>query len=253
VAVDAIAQGASVIVSYRTFLPFFFAFDDSLTDDHADPFIFSDLKSITHKDPQQATLLHLAKAGVAVYCPHSAVDAAPEGLNTWLADIVSGPHHSDRSVAIPCSTAPESHSPAGYGAIGRFSSRRVALAEILKRLADKLGGLRHVMVAQPVGASIQTTTVGSFGVCAGSGYDVLKGADVDLLVTGETSHHSALRAVQQGRTLVQVFHSNSERRYLHEVLSAKLREELRGAVPEAEVVVSKYDKDPFTIVDVAEL
>ncbi|CAM1503833.1 Fc.00g014240.m01.CDS01 [Cosmosporella sp. VM-42] len=233
VAVDAIGQGASVIVSYH-------------------PFIFSGLKSITNKDPQQATLLHLAKAGIAVYCPHTAVDAAPDGLNTWLADIISGPHHSARSVAIPCTTAPESHSSAGYGAIGHFDNR-VALPEILLRLAAKLGGLKHIMVASPVGADVKTTKVKSFGTCAGSGYDILKNADVDLIVTGETSHHSALRAIQQGRTLVQVFHSNSERGYLREVLRPRLEEELRVRVPEAEVVLSEYDKDPFTILDVLSL
>ncbi|KAF7544048.1 hypothetical protein G7Z17_g10257 [Cylindrodendrum hubeiense] len=233
VAVDAIGQGASVIVSYH-------------------PFIFSGLKSITNKDPQQATLLHLAKAGIAVYCPHTAVDAAPDGLNTWLADIVSGPHKSERSVAIPCSTAPPSHSPAGYGAIGHFG-QDVPLREIILRIAEKLGGLRHVMVASPVGSSVNTTKVKSFGVCAGSGYDVLKNADVDLIVTGETSHHSALRAIQQGRTLVQVFHSNSERGYLKEVLKPKLEEQLRTSVPDAEVILSEYDKDPFTILDVGEL
>ncbi|KJZ76762.1 hypothetical protein HIM_03639 [Hirsutella minnesotensis 3608] len=233
VATDATRQGASVIVSYH-------------------PFIFSGLKSITHKDSQQATLLRLAQAGIAVYCPHTAVDAAPEGLNTWLADVVSGPHKSARSVAIPCSTAPESHSPAGYGAVGHFDSP-VSLPEILRRLAQNLGGLRHVMVARPVGADVRTTSVRSFAVCAGSGYDVLKGADVDLLVTGETSHHSALRAIQQGRTLVQVFHSNSERAYLNEVLRPRLQELLRMSVPEAEVVLSEYDQDPFTILDVKEL
>ncbi|KAH6891063.1 GTP cyclohydrolase 1 type 2/Nif3 [Thelonectria olida] len=233
VAVDAIGQAVSVIVSYH-------------------PFIFSGLKSITNKDPQQATLLRLAKAGIAVYCPHTAVDAAPNGLNTWLADIVSGPHTSERSVAIPCTTAPETHSPAGYGAIGRFDEG-ISLREIILRLADKLGGLRHVMVASPVGADVKTTKVKSFGVCAGSGYDVLKNADVDLIVTGETSHHSALRAIQQGRTLVQVFHSNSERGYLKDVLKPKLEEELRKSVPEAEVVLSEYDNDPFTILDVNEL
>ncbi|KAH7157132.1 GTP cyclohydrolase 1 type 2/Nif3 [Dactylonectria macrodidyma] len=233
VAVDAIDQGVSVIVSYH-------------------PFIFSGLKSITNKDPQQATLLHLAKAGIAVYCPHTAVDAAPEGLNTWLADIVSGPHKSERSVAIPCSAAPPSHSPAGYGTIGHFD-QGVPLREVILRLADKLGGLRHVMIASPVGSSVGSTTVKSFGVCAGSGYDVLKNADVDLLVTGETSHHSALRAIQQGRTLVQVFHSNSERGYLKEVLKPKLEAQLRTSVPDAEVVLSEYDKDPFTILDVSEL
>ena len=222
-----------------------------------DPFIFSGLKSITHNDPQQATLIHLARAGIAVYCPHTAVDAAPQGLNTWLADIVSGPHPSDRSLAIPCSTAPEGHSPAGYGAIGHFQGQAAAegvlLVDILHRLAARLGGLRHVMVASPVGADVRKTRVRSFGVCAGSGYDVLKKADVDLLVTGETSHHSALRAIQQGRTLVTVFHSNSERAYLRDVLRPRLQEALRTSVPEAEVVVSEYDKDPFTILDVNEL
>ncbi|KAH7325023.1 NGG1 interacting factor Nif3 [Stachybotrys elegans] len=234
VAIDAISKSASVIVSYH-------------------PFIFSGLKSITTKDPQQATLLQLAKAGVAVYCPHTAVDAAPRGLNTWLADVVAGPHPSTRSVAIPCASAPESHSPAGYGALGHFSGEPVALPEILKRLASRLGGLRHVMVASPVGASVASTTVRSFGVCAGSGYDVLKNADVDLLVMGETSHHSALRAIQQGKTLVQVFHSNSERAYLGEVMRPSLEDLLRKTVPEAEVVLSEYDKDPFTILDVNEI
>lgn len=219
-----------------------------------DPFIFSGLKSVTNKDPQQATLLHLAKAGIAVYCPHTAVDAAPEGLNTWLADIVAGSAPTERSFASPCTTAPESHSPAGYGTIAKFSNgEKLQLVDILKRVADKLGGLKHVMVASPVGASVKATEVGSFAVCAGSGYDVLKGADVDLLVTGETSHHSALRAIQQGRTLVQVFHSNSERGYLREVLRPKLTEELKKSVPEAEVVMSEYDADPFRIYAVDDL
>ncbi|KAK0384379.1 hypothetical protein NLU13_8466 [Sarocladium strictum] len=234
VAVDAIAQGASVIVSYH-------------------PFIFSGLKSITNKDPQQATLLWLAKHGIAVYCPHTAVDAAPEGLNTWLADIVAGEAPTTRSFANPCTTAPESHSPAGYGTIGHFSGERVPLTDILRRLAAKLGGLKHLMIASPVGADVRTAQVGSFAVCAGSGYDVLKGADVDLLVTGETSHHSALRAVQQGKTLVQVFHSNSERGYLRDVMREKLREELRKSVAEADVVMSEYDADPFRIYSVEDL
>lgn len=222
--------------------------------DQVDPFIFSGLKSITDKDPQQSTLIRLMQAGIAVYCPHTAVDAAPKGLNTWLVDAVAGTHATTRSVAIPCKTAPETHEGAGYGALAEFEDPNgVRLAEILKRLAEKLGGLRHVMVAQPVGADVHSTKVRSFGVCAGSGYDVLKSADVDLLVMGETSHHSALRAIQQGRTLVQVFHSNSERSYLQQVLKPSLEEKLRASVPDAQVVLSKYDKDPFTILDVTEL
>ncbi|RCI11562.1 hypothetical protein L249_7567 [Ophiocordyceps polyrhachis-furcata BCC 54312] len=231
VAVDAIRQGVSVIVSYH-------------------PFIFSGLKSITCKDAQQATLIRLARAGIAVYCPHTAVDAAPSGLNDWLAKIIAGPHDDDRSIAVPA--ASQSQTEVGYGAVGRFHAP-VPLPEILLRLAARLGGLQHLMIASPVGAKVADISVRSFAVCAGSGYDVLEAVDVDLLVMGETSHHSALRAIQQGRTLVQVFHSNSERAYLREVLRPRLRELLTNKVPEAEVVMSEYDKDPFTVVDVRDL
>lgn len=127
------------------------------------------------------------------------------------------------------------------------------MVDILHRLSEKLGGLRHLMIASPVGSDVKKARVKSFGVCAGSGYDILKKADVDLLVTGETSHHSALRAIQQGKTLVTVFHSNSERAYLQQVLKPTLEADLKKSVPEAEAVVSEYDKDPFTIVDVNEL
>ncbi|KAK2590826.1 hypothetical protein QQS21_011490 [Conoideocrella luteorostrata] len=233
VADDAIKNHVSVIVSYH-------------------PFIFSGLKSITNNDPQQATLLRLAKANIAVYCPHTAVDAAPFGLNDWLAGIVSGPHISARSVAIPCSTAPESHSPAGYGVIGKFD-KPVRLDDIFLRLATELSDIKHLMVASPVGSDFRENSVMSFGVCAGSGYDVLKNADVDLLVTGETSHHSALRVIQQGKWLVQVFHSNSERGYLKNILQPKLEMLLKAVVPEAEVLLSTYDKDPFQIYSVDDL
>lgn len=35
-------------------------------------------------------MLRLALEGISVYSPHTAVDAAPEGLGNWLADIVTG-------------------------------------------------------------------------------------------------------------------------------------------------------------------
>ena len=45
---------------------------------------------MTLADTQQQSLLRLALEGISVYCPHTAVDAAPEGLGDWLADIVTG-------------------------------------------------------------------------------------------------------------------------------------------------------------------
>ncbi len=50
------------------------------------PPIFSGLKSITDATPQNASLLTLIQAGIAVHSPHTAADAATGGVNDWLAD-----------------------------------------------------------------------------------------------------------------------------------------------------------------------
>lgn len=55
----------------------------------ADPIIFRPLKALTLANSQQSSLLRLAQAGISVYCPHTAVDAAPGGLNDWLADVIT--------------------------------------------------------------------------------------------------------------------------------------------------------------------
>ena len=83
----------------------------------------------------------------------------------------------------------------------------------------------------------------SVGICAGSGHEVLKNVDADLLFTGELSHHDALAATEKGKCVVTLFHSNTERGFLGSVLKGKLtkvlkeewkkvREEVRGEVDE---------------------
>jgi dinuclear metal center YbgI/SA1388 family protein len=71
VANEAIQRGDSAVIAYH-------------------PIIFRGLKALTLGDSQQQSLLRLASAGISVYSPHTAVDAAPGGLSDWLADIVTG-------------------------------------------------------------------------------------------------------------------------------------------------------------------
>ncbi|TDZ36976.1 Protein NIF3-like protein [Colletotrichum spinosum] len=239
VAEEAVQKNASVIVSYH-------------------PFIFSGLKFITTKDPQQATLLLLASHGIAVYCPHTAADAAPNGLNAWLGDVVSGgpissssATPSERTVVTPISSAPAGFEGSGYGLLCTFRQPE-SLATVIRRVADKVG-MRRVMVASPDPARVPTTRVNAVAVCAGSGWDVVKGAAADVIVTGETSHHNALKAVQEGKTIVTVFHSNSERGYLKEVMQPLLEGELKQKEAGVQVLVSETDRDPFDIIDISEL
>lgn len=138
---------------------------------------------------------------------------------------------------------------AGYGRTVTFT-QPVPLTELLRRLAAGLGGVRYFMVAAP---NKGVSTVRSAAVCAGSGFDVLKDAAVDVLVTGEMTHHSALRAVMEGKVVVTVFHSNSERAYLRQRMQPALAAELEKGGVQARVLVSEEDADPFQIWDVENL
>ncbi|KAK7745936.1 hypothetical protein SLS53_002655 [Cytospora paraplurivora] len=237
VAQEAVDKKASVIVSYH-------------------PFIFRGLKSINLEDPQQRILLQLAQRNIAVYCPHTAVDAVPGGLNDWLIDIITGSTQQqgqDRSVVQPTAKAPPAgFEGSGYGRKVEFP-QPVLVTEVVHRLADGLGGLRHVMVAAPKQPEVSSRKVRSAAVCAGSGWDVLKDSAVDLLVTGEMTHHNALRATMEGKVVVTVFHSNSERAYLKQRMQPALEAELKKVDAGAQVLVSNEDADPFVIWDVETL
>lgn len=207
---------------------------------------------------------------IAVYSPHTAVDAAPGGLNDWLADGVTSWFAdegvtSTRTVAKPLpGPVPAGFEGAGYGRVCRYSEP-VLFTEIVHAAAARMGGQRFVSVAVPRTAETQAgrdarraaTKVGSVAVCAGSGADVLQGVDADVVVTGEMSHHAALRLTMLGRYVVTAFHSNSERAFLRGVLRGKLAEVLRGLYAggrqPVEVVVSEADADPFEIWDVENL
>ncbi len=80
---EAIGLGCSAIVSYH-------------------PPIFTALKRVCDDTRGGRVLLRAARAGLAVYSPHTALDAAAGGMTDWLADMVlvsrttGDPHHADR-------------------------------------------------------------------------------------------------------------------------------------------------------------
>ncbi len=50
------------------------------------PPIFEPFKALTDATERQRLVLEAAAAGIAVYSPHTALDAAPGGVNDWLAE-----------------------------------------------------------------------------------------------------------------------------------------------------------------------
>jgi putative NIF3 family GTP cyclohydrolase 1 type 2 len=169
------------------------------------------------------------------------MDAADGGINDWLADMLSSlDKNSKRSVVQPIAK-PEGYISAavGYGRRVDFS-RSFGVQDVVGAFAKALD-MKYMSVATPKNVE---KPIKSVAVCAGSGSGVLKDCDADLIFTGEMSHHDALKATMLGQTVVTVFHSNSERRYLLERLAPALRSQLGEDVG---IVVSKEDCDPFEI------
>lgn len=140
------------------------------------------------------------------------------------------------------------------------------LPALLDRIGKGLNNPKGFPIAIPQDANIGDISIRSVGICAGSGGSLLGNLDVDLLFTGEMSHHEALAAIEKGQVVISLFHSNSERGFLAEVLREQLEDTIEGewqavreeekdneSVREAleeddfEVAVSEVDRDPFGI------
>lgn len=48
------------------------------------PPIFKPLRALTQSNPLQSSLLTCAANGIAIYSPHTAIDAVTGGVNDWL-------------------------------------------------------------------------------------------------------------------------------------------------------------------------
>lgn len=194
------------------------------------PPIFQPLRRLDADEPRLGALLAAVAQNLAIYSPHTALDAAPGGLADWLAGRVAG------------GAVPESLRPCGEGDFGRVVElqRPVSLAILLQRCKRSFG-VSQLRLARGEGAGKSVRTI---AVAAGAGASVLRGVAADVWVTGEMSHHDVLAAVHGGTSVILAEHSNTERGYL-----PLLQQRLRAAFGrELRVAISRRDRDPITVV-----
>ncbi|SCU83050.1 LAFA_0D01464g1_1 [Lachancea sp. 'fantastica'] len=225
VAREAVNHGCNLIMSYH-------------------PFIFPSWKRISPwSNSQHQSAVMLIQHGISVYCPHTAVDAAKDGVNAWLANSLV----HDQSL-IESSVSIEQVSPAqgekdfevGYGRVVKLNSK-VSLKSVIESLKVSLG-IETVQCA--VNQALDKFRVQSVALCAGSGSGVFKNLkeDVDLYLTGEMSHHEILRLKEMGKAVIVCNHSNTERGFLKSVMVQQFSN------AGIDCVVSTEDSDPLVYV-----
>lgn len=131
-------------------------------------------------------------------------------------------------------TSVEGYPGAGMGRVVRLPSA-VPLTEIIDRIGLGLGNPRGFPIAVPQGKEASDMMISSIAICAGSGGHLFgeldkASEDVDLLFTGELSHHEALHQIERGRCVICLFHSNTERGFLSTVLKPQLEKAIQEEV-----------------------
>lgn len=135
---------------------------------------------------------------------------------------------------------------------------------MLERITKGLNAMNGLSVAIPqevIGPNKSSISISSVGICAGSGGSLLNGLDVDLLFTGELSHHEALAAIEAGKVVVTAGHSNTERIFLKSRMRPLLEDQIRQEIHQTasigdssvdivdfSVDISKLDRDPYDLV-----
>jgi dinuclear metal center YbgI/SA1388 family protein len=194
------------------------------------PLPFRPLQRLTTAISAGRLLWQLMNAGISVYSPHTAWDSAAGGINHRLADQLG---LINVRPLQPIATDPD-----GLGS-GRLGSWRqpVLLREAIERAKAGLGIERVQYVGRP------DHPIELVGVACGSGgslLDAARRAGCQLLVTGETSFHSALEAASWGMALILTGHFASER-FGAEALAA----ELGRSFPSLEVWACCDEADPI--------
>lgn len=197
------------------------------------PPIFRGIKRLDGSTPQQNTLLEAIRKGTHIYAPHTALDAAVDGMGAWLAAAMAPPSALRSLRPIQPSTV----DPAvGIGRRAQLISP-ITLQDSLPRIKSWLG-LSHVRVAGDLEAPRS-----SVAVCPGSGGSVLSGLhDVDVWITGELGHHEVLAHVATGGAVVLTDHTNCERGFLPHYAAR-----LRDLLPGVSIACSTVDRDPLAV------
>ncbi|QDT38537.1 Nif3-like dinuclear metal center hexameric protein [Stratiformator vulcanicus] len=224
------------------------------------PIFFRGTKRITTETSDGAMILKLARAGVAVYSPHTSYDSGPAGINRQIANRLGLDDVRPLRVIEPASTQARSASkgpteecradlnestnenqsdPAELGA-GRYGVLNPPLEvhEFLRRVKVAFGidSLRHVPA--------DTELVGRVAIACGSAGEFLSDASAhccQYLLTGETSFHTCLEARAAGMGLILLGHYRSERFAMD-----RLAEMLSGEFPEISATSSHAESDPIT-------
>jgi dinuclear metal center YbgI/SA1388 family protein len=216
VVAEAQSLGAGLIVAYH-------------------PPIFQGLKRLRSSVPAERAVVSCVAAGITVFSPHTALDAAPAGVNVWLTEAFGA---GTRGPCVPSAADPR------YGQ-GRFVrlEQPVSLTQAVQAIKQQLG-LTQLRVAAAAAHATDAAVIRSIAVCAGAGGSLFeKLSGYDLYVTGEMRHHDVRARAESGSSVVLSEHTHTERGFLPTLAQLLQTEAPSGVL----FHVSQCDREPLSL------
>jgi dinuclear metal center YbgI/SA1388 family protein len=197
------------------------------------PILFRAVKRLTTDTAEGRMILALARAGVAVYSPHTAFDSAARGVNARLAGRLG--LNDVAPLRLPASQPADGPTVGG----GRFG--------VLPEPCDFTAFAVRAKAAfglPGIDAVVTDRRIRTVAVACGSAAEFLPdaaAAGCDVLVTGEARFHAAIEARSLGISLILLGHYASERFAVEELAT-----EIADRFPNLAVRASKSERDPLT-------
>ena len=204
------------------------------------PLLFRPISSVRTDSWPGSIIRQALLAGISIIAAHTNLDAAPQGTNVQLKDLlgldVIGPLDSE---AVLCGD----ERYLGIGLVGLLP-REVTLESLAARLNGALGG---TVVRITGDLRKQITRV---AVCTGSGGSLMEkvlASGAEVFITGDLKYHDARFAEESGLAVIDIGHFASEKLVL-EPFGDFLRSKAKSEGAELEVFVSKSEIDPFKVI-----
>ena len=207
------------------------------------PPIFSPLSRLCTSDWKQRVILTAARHRIALYSPHTALDATYGGVNDWLC---SGLGKGSVRAIQPCiNPKSQSNHEVGQGRVLKLSrpiSPKLLIQRIKHHLANKY---LHVTM---LGTTAQKFLIQTIAICAGAGGPLVSSvSEADAYFTGEMRHHDVFSATQNRKLVILAGHTQTERPYLP-VYRQRILEKLRTENQRIKIQISFRDQAPLIVV-----
>lgn len=196
------------------------------------PVLYKPISAISENQPKGALLSRVIRASLSVFSAHTNADAQIDGSSSLLASAFG---------AVDLKPLVSSAGGFGHGSVGTLSEPKT-----LSEFADVVSNAIPVTARGVAFAGEQSQIIRKIAVCGGAGDSFLNdviASNVDVYVTSDLRHHTALDALETPRSkplaLIDISHFAAESLWV-KTAAGRLREMNHLQVFESRVITDVW-------------